>query len=144
MQQQISTSLIDVDCEMSTNIKTPENMTLLGRVSDQVKLAKLYSLADLTVIASKKETFSMIVAESLSCGTPVVGFSAGGPESITIEEYSEFVDYGNTDALIGAAERLSELSSESEIISGLAHDKYSKKNMFENYQKHYTETEREG
>ena len=119
------------------DIKVPENLTLLGRVSDQVQLAKLYSLADLTVIASKKETFSMIVAESLSCGTPVVGFCAGGPESIAIGEYSEFVEYGDTGAFIKAAEEVIGRSVESDVISASAHKIYSRKNMFENYKKLY-------
>lgn len=119
------------------SVKCPENMTLLGRVSDQVKLAELYSLADLTVIASKKETFSMIVAESLSCGTPVVGFCAGGPESITINEYSKFVEYGDTDAFITAADELIGRSVDSGVISAKAHAKYSKNNMSKNYKKLY-------
>ena len=123
--------------DYKADIKVPENLTLLGRVSDQVKLAKLYSLADLTVIASKKETFSMIVAESLSCGTPVVGFLAGGPESITVNEYSEFVEYGNIDALVNAAEELIGHTFEGDAISAMAHKKYSKKIMSENYKKLY-------
>ena len=41
----------------------------------------------------------MIVAESLCCGTPVVGFKAGAPEQITIKEYSEFSEFGNIEIL---------------------------------------------
>lgn len=80
-------------------IHVPENVILLGRLSDQRTLAHYYSMADVTIIASKKETFSMIVAESLCCGTPVVGFKAGGPEQIAIPEYSCFIEYGDIDAL---------------------------------------------
>ena len=76
-----------------------ENIIFLGNVKDQEKLAKYYSLADLTVLASKRETFSMPVAESLCCGTAVVGFKAGAPEEITIPEYSKFVSHGDVDAL---------------------------------------------
>ena len=43
-----------------------------------MRLAEYYSLVDVTVITSFHETFSMVVAESLSCGTPIVGFKAGG------------------------------------------------------------------
>lgn len=81
------------------NLILPENVCLLGRVSDQRELARLYSMADLTLITSQRETFSMPVAESLCCGTPVVGFCAGGPESIAIKEFSEFVDFPNIAAL---------------------------------------------
>ena len=77
----------------------PDNIIYHGRTKTQVELAELYSLADLTVITSLRETFSMPVAESLCCGTPIVGFKAGGPESIALKEYSQFVEYGNTDAL---------------------------------------------
>ena len=41
----------------------------------------------------------MVCAESLACGTPVVGFRAGAPEQISLSEFSEFVDYGNLDQL---------------------------------------------
>ena len=37
----------------------------------------------------------MVTAESLCCGTPVVGFKAGAPEQIAIKEFSEFVEYGD-------------------------------------------------
>lgn len=77
----------------------PENVIALGRIEDRVELARYYSLADLSVITSSRETFSMPVVESLCCGTPVVGFKAGGPESIALAEYSEFVEFGSVDKL---------------------------------------------
>ena len=46
---------------------------LIGNFAQQ-----LYSAVDLTLITSQRETFSMPVAESLCCGTPVVGFDTGG------------------------------------------------------------------
>lgn len=82
----------------------PDNLLFLGNVKNQKELAAYYSSADLTVITSKRETFCMIVPESLCCGTPVVGFMAGGPESIAIKEFSEFVPFGDIDALEKAVE----------------------------------------
>lgn len=41
----------------------------------------------------------MVTAESLCCGTPVVGFKAGAPEQIAIKEFSEFVEYGDLNSL---------------------------------------------
>lgn len=83
----------------------PGNVTLLGNVTDQAVLAELYRNARLTVLTSRRETFSMPCAESLCCGTPVVGFRAGGPEEIALEGYSQFVPFGDLDALEGAVRK---------------------------------------
>ncbi len=80
----------------------PSNVIAVGRVENQTELAKFYTLADVTVITSKRETFSMPVAESLCCGTPVAGFKAGGPETISIKEFSRFVNFGNITDLYNA------------------------------------------
>ena len=78
----------------------PDNVKLWGRAKSQEELAKLYSEADMTLLLSQGETFSMVTAESLCCGTPVIGFKAGGPESIAISSASKFVEYGNVNLLI--------------------------------------------
>lgn len=110
----------------------PSNIILLGNVSDQNTLAKYYSMADVTLLTSKKETFSMITAESLTCGTPVVGFKAGAPEMIAIKEYSKFVEYGNINALM------------IELMKMIEHEKilfkckeYSKNKMVNKYKELY-------
>lgn len=116
----------------------PSNVEMLGRISDQNELAKRYSEADLTLLASKRETFSMICAESLCCGTPIVGFKAGAPEQIALEKYSEFVDYGDLDALEAAARR--SLSGEKDTaISETAAARYSNAIMTERYIAAYTD-----
>lgn len=115
------------------NISVPENVILLGNISDQTMLAKYYSLADVAVIASKKETFSMIVAESLCCGTPVVGFKAGGPETIAIPEYCEFVEYGDIENMKNAVSKMLDDPFDKDIISRTAAEKYSKSIMAQSY-----------
>jgi glycosyltransferase involved in cell wall biosynthesis len=50
----------------------------LGRVHDDVTLMLMYNAADLVVVPSKQENLSNVIMESLSCGTPVVGFDIGG------------------------------------------------------------------
>ena len=123
----------------SLNSPVPDNIVLLGSVKDQKKLASYYSDADLVVLTSKKETFSMITAESLCCGTPVVGFKAGGPESISIPEYSNFVEYGDIDALLKATRKFLSLSFDKEKISKEAIEKYSKENMAYKYSEVYNQ-----
>ncbi len=77
----------------------PDNVRIIGRVASPQELSIFYSLADVCVITSHRETFGMVVAESLCSGTPVVGFTAGGPESIALSDYTSFVQFGDVDAL---------------------------------------------
>lgn len=112
-------------------LKVPPNVILLGKVFDQELLAKYYSMADVTLLTSKKETFSMVTAESLCCGTPVVGFKAGAPEQITIDKYSTFVNYADIDALQKAIENIVVFNAKE--IEQDAHNKYDKNIMATKY-----------
>lgn len=111
----------------------PQNIHLLGRVYDRDKMALYYSLSDATILVSKAETFSMPVAESLCCGTPVVGFKAGGPESICLDEYCKFVDYGEVDSLQEALKYILSQTFDRDRMSKEAIQKYSKKAMADGY-----------
>jgi glycosyltransferase involved in cell wall biosynthesis len=112
----------------------PENMILLGKIQDQKLLAEYYSMADVTLITSKRETFSMPCAESLCCGTPVAGFRAGGPEQIALKEYSTFVEYGDTEALLRSTKKwLYEEKRQTKMISQQAKELYSKEKMASQY-----------
>ena len=113
------------------DLKVPSNCILLGQVLDQNKLAQYYSMADVTLLTSKKETFSMVTAESLCCGTPVVGFKAGAPEQIAIPRYSTFVDYGDIDALYHAV--IKTINSTIQVDSSLAQNVYSSHTMCNRY-----------
>ena len=111
----------------------PSNMYVWGKAKDQNELAVLYSLAKLTVIVSRRETFSMVTAESLCCGTPVVGFKAGGPESIAIPEASVFVEQRDVKALADAILSLSVKDINRKALSEKARDKYSLSTMAKGY-----------
>lgn len=125
--------------KFTCNGDLPGNMVFLGPITDKHKLAKLYSIANVTVLTSRKETFSMPVAESLCCGTPVVGFKAGAPEMISIPEYCSFVEYGNLDALHREINRFINKQFDAVSISREAQQLYSASNMFKEYMKIYNE-----
>lgn len=115
----------------------PDNVVYIGRTCSQKELADLYRDSNLTVITSSSETFGMPVAESLCCGTPVVGFKAGGPESITIPAYSSFVTYGNVDALEDTVLSFINRVDDKRSISSEALSVFSKRRMAEDYIKQY-------
>lgn len=117
----------------------PENVTLLGEIHDQNLLAQYYSLADLTVITSKRETYSMICAESLCCGTPVAGFCAGAPEQISLPQYSRFVPNGDLDALAACTRELLSSNLDAREIAQAANARYAKEIMVRQYMALYQE-----
>jgi len=54
----------------------------LGRLSDDILSAVVYSAADVFVAPSLSEAFGLTITESLSCGTPVVAFDTTGQKDI--------------------------------------------------------------
>ena len=113
----------------------PANVEVLGPVWDRQKLARLYAESDLTLLTSRRETFSMITAESLCCGTPVVGFRAGGPESIALPEYSRFCEPGNIEEMAKAVIGL-ELP-DPKVVAERAAAKYGKEKTIMEYMNIY-------
>lgn len=105
----------------------------VSHTNTKEELAKYYSMADVTLLTSKKETFSMICAESLCCGTPMVGFEAGAPETISLKEYSQFSEYGNVDKLKENVDAALYEIWDQEKISEKAVVMYDKRVMYENY-----------
>ena len=81
----------------------------------------------------------MITAESLCCGTPVVGFEAGGPESIAIKKYTQFVQYGDISLLNNAIHSTLKMRYNKEDISFEAASIYSKERMSSSYLKVYND-----
>lgn len=92
--------LIAGPTNLSVSSELSENIILLGNIREQDVLADYYNLADLTLLTSKRETFGMACAESMLCGTPVVGFKSGGTESIALREYSSFVEFAESEKLV--------------------------------------------
>ena len=115
----------------------PDNIIDIGRIENQQTLAEFYSVADITLLTSKRETFSMICAESLSCGTRVVGFKSGAPEKISLAEYSDFCEYGDIKELKDLVEKNLEMKYDKKLISKVSKKIYSTKRMFKDYEKIY-------
>lgn len=135
LKDQNATILVAGD--FAPGLKLPENLVLLGHIADQLQLAEYYALADVTVIASRRETFGMPVAESLCCGTPVASFMAGGPHSIALPEYCAFAPDADLDGLLAATEMLLQKRQDPKEISAVAQKTYAAAVMAEGYKNIY-------
>lgn len=76
-----------------------KNVIYLGEISNNQKMAELYSVCDATLLLSKRETYSMVTAESISCGTPIIGFKSGAPETIALEGWAFFFEQNDVDGI---------------------------------------------
>jgi glycosyltransferase involved in cell wall biosynthesis len=56
-----------------------------GYVSDQEQLARWYAAADVFLFCSLAETGPLSVVETMACGTPFVGFEAGGIPDMVVQ-----------------------------------------------------------
>jgi glycosyltransferase involved in cell wall biosynthesis len=56
----------------------PFKTKFMGYLKDEYSTTLVYNAADVFIAPSLAEAFGYVVMESLSCGTPVVGFNVGG------------------------------------------------------------------
>ncbi|MBR3692630.1 MAG: glycosyltransferase [Clostridia bacterium] len=116
------------------NTELPKNIELTGEIRSPQRLAELYRQAAVSVIVSQRETYSLPCAESLCCGTPVVGFCAGAPELISLPEWSEFVPFGDVERLAEALlARLSGRETDRNRLAKEARQTYSSDKMIHEY-----------
>lgn len=112
-----------------------ENTIILPKIADQKLLAQYYSMADAFVICSKRENFPTTCVEAQCCGTPVVGFDAGGTKETSVYSEGDFVRYGDLEAL---KEKVLEiLERDVSATVERARKAYSKENMSKRYMEEY-------
>jgi len=63
--------------DLGSPLDIPFETIKTGFIADKRQLARFYSSVDVTLIPSSEETFSNTAAESVACGTPIVGFQVG-------------------------------------------------------------------
>jgi glycosyltransferase involved in cell wall biosynthesis len=81
----------------------------------QKELPMYYSLADLFVLPSLRETFGLVINEAMACGLPVITTKAVGARDLIIQRESGFiVDEANADQLYLA---MREITSNEELSS---------------------------
>jgi len=78
-----------------------QNIHFLGHQSQEV-LRKLYSMADVSVVPSRREPFGLVAIEALACGTPVVATAEGGLAEIIKDDVGSLVPVEDENALAKA------------------------------------------
>jgi glycosyltransferase involved in cell wall biosynthesis len=69
---------------------------------DRAEMPAIYRAADAFVLASRHESFGVVVIEALASGLPVVATRSGGPEEIVTPECGLLVSPNDPEALVSA------------------------------------------
>ena len=64
---------------------TPVPVQSLGHIGSEAEMARVYAAADLFLLPSLEDNLPNTILESMSCGTPVAAFRAGGVPELVIE-----------------------------------------------------------
>jgi len=77
------------------------NTNFLGYL-DISQLRGLYSVADVSVVPSRREPFGLVAVEALACGSPVVATNQGGLPDIINDKVGSLVDVDDAFSLSSA------------------------------------------
>ncbi|MCM3440774.1 N-acetyl-alpha-D-glucosaminyl L-malate synthase BshA [Metabacillus halosaccharovorans] len=92
-----------------------EHVLFLGK---QDSLEELYSISDLILLLSEKESFGLVLLEAMACGVPCIGTNAGGiPEVILEGETGYICDIGDIETI---ALRAIQILSDQDLHSRMA------------------------
>lgn len=107
-KEAVNSGIIDNSCELLVFGKMEEEVTQslslkvnqLGFINNEQQMIFVYNAADVYVIPSLEDNLPNTVMESLSCGTPVVGFNTGGiPEMVNHLNNGFIASQGNAGQL---------------------------------------------
>lgn len=86
----------------------PKNIIALERTDSVEELAQLYSAADVVLNPSYEQTFGLVTAEAMCCGTPVIVLDATASPELVDESCGLVVPKGDYEAFKKAIARLRE------------------------------------
>ncbi|MFC0188564.1 N-acetyl-alpha-D-glucosaminyl L-malate synthase BshA [Fictibacillus aquaticus] len=93
-------------CELVRELDIADHVLFLGK---QDKVADLFSISDLKLLLSEKESFGLVLLEAMACGVPVIGSNIGGiPEVISDGETGYIVPLGDVEQATELASALLE------------------------------------
>jgi glycosyltransferase involved in cell wall biosynthesis len=99
--------LLDKFKNLSIELGVYEKCKFYGEILAE-EIPVFYSVLDAFVLASRDETFGVVVIEAMACGLPVIATKCGGPEEIVTIETGVLVEKENPEELAKAIQSLSE------------------------------------
>lgn len=89
----------------------------------QQTVAKIYNIADVSVVPSRVEPFGLVAVEALACGTPVVATNEGGLPDFINEQVGALVPVDDPQALADAI--VAEIKNDTKQTKGTYASQYA-------------------
>lgn len=126
-------------CELVDSLQLQDQVLFLGK---QDNVHELYSISDLMLLLSEKESFGLVLLEAMACGVPCIGTNIGGiPEVIVHEETGYICNLGDIEEISHRAISLlqdSELHNQfSNNSLNLVHEKFQSSKIISQYEDIY-------
>ncbi len=88
---------LTVACRMSKDLGLQDDVLILGK---QENIAELFSISDVKLLLSEKESFGLVLLEAMACGVPVIGTNIGGIPEVIDEGVTGYIcEIGNIDQI---------------------------------------------
>ncbi|WRP05051.1 N-acetyl-alpha-D-glucosaminyl L-malate synthase BshA [Rossellomorea aquimaris] len=130
-----------VICRQVGELGLEDRVLFLGK---QDNLEELYSLSDIKLLLSEKESFGLVALEAMACGVPSIGTDVGGIPEVIEDGYNGFIcEVGNVaqvaekSLLLLKDERLHKEISEHALQT--ARTKFHSSKIVEEYERIYKE-----
>lgn len=82
-------------CKLVSELGIQDKILFLGK---QDRLEELYSISDLLLLLSEKESFGLVAIEAMACGVPCIGTNVGGIPEVIVDGITGYVcELGQTD-----------------------------------------------
>ena len=79
-------AIVMVGCTPNILKQLPDGIIGISRTNNVDELAEIYSAADILFNASYQETFGLVTAEAMACGTPVIVYDSTACSEIVTSE----------------------------------------------------------
>lgn len=88
-------AIVMVGCTIEIIRQLPKGVVGVPRTNNVDELAEIYTAADILFNGSYQETFGLVTAEALSCGTPVIVYDSTACSEIVTNETGYIVESRN-------------------------------------------------
>lgn len=79
---------ITLVCKLARQLAIEDQVLFLGK---QENLEELYSISDLMLLLSEKESFGLVALEAMACGVPCIGTNVGGLPEVIFDGETGFI-----------------------------------------------------